>query len=258
MSERAVSETPVAPQSGGGPSPLEVLSEYLIEAKGSLRNNPTVFRKLQTLFEKGRAPERVEGHFYGVTLAMRTGNLPGSGNVLNHLWGRLLASHPPWVGKGFVASTSPTYSGINFFLCSHTPFWTRLSIRVLRWVLKIEPAPEDERKAWGCDYKGGRFVARKAKSVYPGLEKEVFQLDYRLVSLGNPFPLKYLIDEIVEIDEGLYLGPLLFATRRLFRKYDPSLPAKEYRYANFGYFLLMSDRWDSERRRLFPYTEDRL
>jgi hypothetical protein len=257
-------------------SPLELLSQYLNEVKGSCRNDPLVYEKLGKLFEKGRAPERVEGHFCGVTLGIRTGNLKGFlrtwGNILNFLWGSLLANHPPWVGKGFTPVTAPSlkkplggdretsapvFSGINFFREARTSFWTRISIWILNLLLRLKAAPNDEQRAYGYDRKGGPFVARRARSVAPGLEnKEVFQLDYRQTSLKNPFPLKYLIDEMVEIAEGLYMGPLLFATKRLFRTYDPFVPSAEYGYANFGYFLLMDERWTEERRRLFPYTED--
>ncbi len=258
----------------GRSSPLELLSDYLLQARRSRRNDCPAYEKLAKLFEKGRAPERVEGLFYGVTLSIRSGNRQGfwrnHGNLLNVLWGLLLARHPPWVGKGFTLAgaaprgrsrseepPAPVFAGINYFRRARTAFWTRVGIRVLKMVLGIRELPEDERRAYGCDHCGGHFVARRANSVTPGLEhKEVFQLDYRQRSLKNPLPLKLLIDEIVEIADGLYMGPLLFATKRLFRPYDPFLPSAEYGYANFGYFLLMDSRWDEERRRLFPYTED--
>ncbi len=251
----------------GKSSPLELVSQYMNEIRGGLVNDPKVFQKLGKLFEKAPAPERLEGHYYGVTLGIRTGNLKGAfgarANVLNFLWGTLLASHPPWVGKGFTLVTPappgspPAFSGTNYFRAARTSFLTTLSVGVLSPLLRLTETPSEELRAYGCDRKGGPFVAQLAGSVSPGLEhKQVFRLDYRLPSLNNPFPFRYLIDELVEIGEGLYLGPLLFATKRLSAVYDPSVPAAEYGYANFGYFLLMDDRWDNERRRLFPYTED--
>jgi len=251
----------------GKPSPLDLMSHYLNEIRGSVANEPTVYRKLGRLFEKGRAPERLEGHFHGVTLGIRSGDLRGTfglrANVLNYLWGTLLAAHPPWVGKGFTPvaqdppASPPVFSGINFFREVRTSFLTSVSVRVLTAILRLTPTPSEEHRAYGCDRKGGRFVAQKAKSVAPGLEhKDVFRLDYRQTSLNNPFPFRYLIDEIVEVSDGLYLGPLLFATKHLTEPYDPALPSAHYGYANFGYFLLMDDRWDNQRRRLFPYTED--
>lgn len=251
----------------GKSSPLELMSQYLNEIRASLSNQPRVFEKLGRLFEKGRPPERLEGHFYGVTLGIRTGDLKGvfgaRANLLNFLWGSLLASHPPWVGKGFTATapqppaSGPVFSGTNYFRSARTSFLTTLSVRVLSPLLRLTQMPTEEHRAYGCDRKGGPFIAQRAPSVFPGLEhKEVFRLDYRQASLNNPFPFRYLIDELVEISDGLYLGPLLFATKRLSDPYDPSLPSTEYGYANFGYFLLMDESWDNERRRLFPYTED--
>jgi len=162
----------------GKSSPLELLSSYLDEIKGTLKNNPHTHAKLAKLFENGKSVENVEGHFYGVTIGLRTGILKRY-NILNFLWGKLLADAPPWVGKGF-NPVGNIINGINYFR----------------------------------------------------------------------------IDEIVEVAPGLYLGQLLFATKRLFEEYNPELQSGEYRYVHFGYFLLMDEGWDAERRRLFPYTED--
>ena len=107
-------------------SALELMSKYLDEVRGRTTNNPPVFAKLAGLFERGRAPENVEGHFYGVTMGLRTGVLTGPFNLLNLLWGRLLAKHPPWVGKGFHIKDSGLdpegkgSPGMNFFRASIT------------------------------------------------------------------------------------------------------------------------------------------
>lgn len=235
-------------------SPLELFSSYLKEAKGTLKNNPHTYNKLATFYEKGRIPEKVEGHFYGVTMGLRTGNIKF--NILNFLWGRLLADAPPWVGKGF-APVDDSFKGINFFRKNSISFLNKISILILNSILGLKSAPEGEKGKYGYERMGGAFVGRLSKSVNPGSEqKGVFQINYRIPFLKNGFPLKYLIDEIVEVAPGLYLGQLLFATRRLFEKYNPDLQSGKYRYVHFGYFLLMDERWDAERRRLFPYTED--
>lgn len=89
------------------------------------------------------------------------------------------------------------------------------------------------------------FIAGKAKSVDPkNPDKEVFQLNYRWKKLENLPPNKYLIDEIVLIADGLYLGQLLYATEHLLEDYDPERSPHEYKYENFGYFLLMDDEWN--------------
>lgn len=235
-------------------SPLELFSGYLQETKRTLKNNPHTYNKLATLFEKGRTPEKVEGHFYGVTMGLRTGNIKS--NILNFLWGCLLADAPPWVGKGF-APVDDSFNGINFFRKNSISFLNKISILILNSILGLKSAAEEERGKYGYERNGGAFVGRLSKSVNPWSEqKGVFQINYRIPFLKNSFPLKYLIDEIVEVAPGLYLGQLLFATRRLFEKYNSDLQSGKYRYVHFGYFLLMDERWDAERRRLFPYTED--
>jgi hypothetical protein len=227
----------------------------LKETKGILNNNPHTYNKLAKLFEKGKTPEKVDGHFYGITMGLRTGIFKTC-NILNFLWGRLLADAPPWVGKGF-APAGDSIKGINFFRKNSISFLNRISMVILNSVLNLQSAAEEEGGNYGYDRRGGAFIGRLAKSVKPGSEeKKVFQINYRISSLNNGFPLKYLIDEIVEVAPGLYLGQLLFATRRLFEGYNPDIPSQEYGYVHFGYFLLMDDRWDEERRRLFPYTEN--
>jgi hypothetical protein len=99
-------------------------------------------------------------------------------------------------------------------------------------------------------------VAHRAPSVYAGTPREVFRLNYRLTPLGNPAPLiYYLIDELVEIVGGIYLGQLLFATARMFERYDPLASDASYCYQHFGYFLLVSEAWNAEAKRLFPHLE---
>jgi hypothetical protein len=99
------------------------------------------------------------------------------------------------------------------------------------------------------------FVARTAPSVYSGTKRDVFQLNYRWPKLGNLPPFTYLIDELVEIAEGVYLGQLLFATKHLLGHYDPARPPQDYDYQHFGYFLLMDDTWAAETRRVFHHIE---
>ena len=236
-------------------SPLELFDSYLKETKGTLKNNPHTYAKLAKLFENGKSAENVEGHFYGVTIGLRTGIFKRC-NILNFLWGKLLADAPPWVGKGF-SPVGNNINGINYFRKNNISLLNRISILILNSVLNLQSAAEKEKNNYGYDRKGGAFIGRVDWSVNPGSEqKKVFQINYCISSLKNGFPLKYLIDEIVEVAPGLYLGQLLFATKRLFEEYNPELQSGEYRYVHFGYFLLMDERWDTERQRLFPYTED--
>lgn len=120
---------------------------------------------------------------------------------------------------------------------------------------------------------GGIFLADNGKSVVPEMNgKEVYQLNYRWPALGPVYPMTRLIDELVQIAEGVYLGQLVFATRHyslgslrlpfcpdlveipVGKPYDPNkkhpldcfrkrFSGKEegvdYGYQNNGYFLMM-------------------
>lgn len=61
---------------------------------------------------------------------------------------------------------------------------------------------------------GGYFLCNSGKSVVPEMNsKDVYQLDYRWPALMPTYPMTCLIDEIVRIDDSIYLGQLVFATR---------------------------------------------
>jgi hypothetical protein len=256
-------------------SPLALMDAYLDEARGTAANDPPVYAKLAKLFEKGIAPKEMKGHCFGITMGLRTGNRKGFlqqyGNALNFFWGKLLADAPPWVGKGFApfeeeakqkllggkAGDAPCFLGMNYFLKDETSILNKISIAFLDLNFKLRKTAGEERNRYGYDKTGGSFVGRLAKSVNSAMRgKEVFQINYRFPYLNNSLPLKWLIDEIVEVAPGLYLGQLLFATKRLFTPYDPESPDADYGYQHFGYFLIMDERWNDERRKLFPYTEN--
>jgi hypothetical protein len=52
--------------------------------------------------------------------------------------------------------------------------------------------------------------------------------------MHNRPPLSWLIDELVQVADGLYLEQLLFATRRLIAGYDPKRPAGDFAYDHMG------------------------
>jgi hypothetical protein len=130
-----------------------------------------------------------------------------------------------------------------------------MAFHLLNAWMDLHPAPEHERKTYHWEKNGGSFIGRRAFSVCAQSPREVFQLNYRHKALNNPVPNRWLIDEMVEISGGLYLGQLCYATRKLLCDFDPQQPPGYYRYQNFGYFLLMESRWHAEARRLFPYLE---
>ncbi|MBN1760799.1 MAG: hypothetical protein JW863_20895 [Chitinispirillaceae bacterium] len=124
---------------------------------------------------------------------------------------------------------------------------------------------------------GGYFLATVGTSVVPEVRgKQVYQLNYRWGALHGKFPMSRLVDELVQIGEGIYLGQLVLATKNfsvgtldlpftgtdpkhlsLGREYDPFDDREgmlekiietftgdtdeqvDYAYQHNGYFLMM-------------------
>ncbi|RJX26030.1 MAG: hypothetical protein C4531_16375 [Desulfurivibrio sp.] len=78
-------------------------------------------------------------------------------------------------------------------------------------------------------------------------KKKVFQFHYRYPMIGGPTPIGFCLDELVEIADGLFLGQLIYATA-LEVPYHSSVDPAEYRYQLFGYFLLLDEAWEQQRR----------
>jgi len=258
----------------GKSSILEMMKSYMASLRGEMDNDALPFRKLHKLFELGSTPDRMAGHHYGVAIGLRTGNLRGVaaeyGNLIGLLWGVAIGGVAPWVGKSFapmdpddqreVAGAAipegvPACRGINHFNVIHdAPVNVALNT-VLTFMWHLKEAPEIERQEYGHERNGGHFAAYRALSVYDGTPRDVFRLNYRFMALQNHPPLPFLIDEVVEIADGLFLGQLLFATDRLLERYDPMAKNEVYRYQHFGYFILFREDWNAEAKRLFPHLE---
>jgi hypothetical protein len=240
----------------GQPSILHLLRFYQkkLEKDASPRN--PYLAKLAWLFRHGQAID-LSGHYYGITLVLKQGDYP-FGGTLNLLWGQTVGPVSPWAGKTFKPATKatltrdtegveagklPTFRGINCFNRVARSFWNTAGIEFMTFWVGLKKAPPSEQKRYGYERKGGFFIARAAESVDPAnAGKKVLQLNYRWPKLGNPPPLSFLIDEMVEIADGLYLGQLLFAGDIL-KEYKPDRPSSHYNYANWGYFLLMDGAW---------------
>ena len=133
----------------------------------------------------------------------------------------------------------------------------------------------EKEKAIPYSKTGGVYLANMGTSVLPEMQgKQVYQLNYRWPNLHPVFPMTLLVDELVQIGEGIYLGQLIYATKHysmgtidlpfiagehdieLGVPYEPkkqslyqSLPslitgnkkmeAPDYGYQNNGYFLMM-------------------
>ena len=251
-------------------SVLEAMKGYIDQLEGKLDNNARPYQKLARLFMAGLTPDRVEGHHDGEAIGLRTGDehglLASYGNFLGYVWGTIVGPVAPWVGKSFKPVDGdalrnytdafekgeiPTYLGINHFEEMKQSVAMLFGYPILVFWMHLKDAPQQERNLYGYEKNGGLFIARQAASVYPGTARQVFQLNYRWHNLGNLPPVSYLIDEIVTIGDGIYLGQLLFATQHVLHRYDPGVPSADYDYQHFGYFLLMDDSWASETRRVF-------
>ena len=260
----------------GQTSILAVLKQYMDELYLNPDNNALPFSKIMEIFGAGVAPEAIEGHFYGVWMFFRTGDQeePFSpiGNVLQILLGTTLDAQCPWVGKtlrvlsqsefdaltdGSIKPDRQVFHVTNHFRKMDRQIPNNLTLQLLNIWAGLEDAPPEEQKKYGHQKNGAYMIAVKSLSMYSKTSRDVFVLNYRWKNLANMPPLCWMIDEVVEIARGLYLGQILSATRRLLGPYDPARLPEDYAYQTFGYFLIFSGDWNMEAARLFPFLEIR-
>jgi hypothetical protein len=154
-----------------------------------------------------------------------------------------------WMGKTFEPVTAQEYAarcgtdlraaghfdaatcrlGRNFFRRGNAGTVQRLAWPLVRKILGLGPRPLDPTTAVPVggqllpgnlarerlipyDSTGTLFLARLTSSVLPALEgRPVYQLNYRWPRLGNHVPQTRLVDEVVRIRDGVYLGQVLMA-----------------------------------------------
>ena len=169
----------------GKASILELLKHYMIELRTNPDNNAVPFSKMAKLFEYGLTPDSMEGHFYGVTLSLRTGDqeepLASYGNVLEVLWGATLDDINPWTGKSFIPITDTelnaitsgafkpkgkAFRGINHFHKIELKVLNVLSFHLMDLWIGLEQVSQEEEKKFGHEKNGGHFIAAKGRSVY--------------------------------------------------------------------------------------------
>ncbi len=258
----------------GKTSILELMKQYMDELYLNPDNNAPQFDKLMDIFRAGATPEAIEGHVYGVWMFFRTGDQeePFSpiGNILQILLGTTLDAQCPWVGKTFtplspgesdsltegaIKPDQRVFRAVNHFHKIDRQVPNNVAFELFNIWNGLDNAAPDEQEKFGHQKNGGYIIAVKGPSIYPQTDREVFILNYRWKKLANKPPLCWLIDEVVQIADGLYLGQILSATRRLLRLYDPSRPSADYAYQTFGYFLMFSRDWNEEAQRLFPFLD---
>jgi len=129
---------------------------------------------------------------------------------------------------------------------------------------------------------GGIYLAQMDSSVVPEMKgKQVYHLNYRWPRLNPVFPMTCLVDELVQVADGIYLGQLVYATKHisigaidlpfipaerdieLGEAYDPDKESifdsikefftghdvdntPDYGYQNNGFFLMMDPGYAQE------------
>ena len=173
-------------------------------------------------------------------------------------------------------NSETTRVGRNFFRTPHNPDPLQLAgIPVLTKLWNLKDRPEDVKgqgyagellgdnlaKEQMIPYQktGGLFLAAPGSSVVPEMNsKAVYQLNYRWPALNPAYPMTRLIDELVRIDEGIYLGQLVMATKHYSfgtlklplvpKKLEPKIgeayqpdqsKLEDYHYQNNGFFLMI-------------------
>lgn len=211
------------------------------------------------------------------------------------LWNTTYASTGLWMGKTFEPVSKEVFAvkcgndptmmssydatvtriGRNFFREPYQPnLLQSLGLPVLTqfWELKDRPLDAsaagfdsqllstnlDKEKAIPYVKTGGIFLSLPSKSVVEEMKgKAVYQLNYRWHELHPVYPMTRLVDELVQIDEGVYLGQLVMAihhyslgTLRLPLSGEPPREwelgeaytgntAIDYGYQNNGFFLMI-------------------
>lgn len=178
-------------------------------------------------------------------------SMQASLEVLATAWNSILADTGLWMGKTFEPvskavvrekcdndpdtladfNTDTTRIGRNFFRDVPGPTGLqRVSLPLLEkaWSLKDRPMTVDasgfdsELLAENLDKEkfipysktGGIYIANMGHSIDPEMQnKLVYQLNYRWPNLNPVYPMTVLIDEIVKLGEGVYLGQLVYATK---------------------------------------------
>lgn len=244
---------------------LHLLKFYSEEIRTEGTTGAPYFEKLQRIFDRGVTPQKMSGYYHGAVVAFRNQEFFGSRtiNALNFVW-PLARIFSPWTGKtfedispdklmditdGFETGNLPTAWGSNTYAADNIR--QKMVVELMKALhMWMEPASREEIAANNYDTKGFFFIGHRAGSVNPANKgREIYQFNYRWPRLKTFPPDNYCIDEIVQIADGLYLGQLVYATD-LSRPYDPKADPAQYRYYNFGYFLLMDKDWQELRSKI--------
>jgi hypothetical protein len=150
-------------------------------------DRPLGLSEVEALFQGGKPAEGLIGAYKGRVIATTIGyGLDGAAEGIARLW-------MPWRGKEFSRQAA---EGVNLFTTGG-----RRAIRTAYPRYRGLADSEDGASAFTFETSVGPSASR------PGLT--VLRLDYRAVA-GNPaFPVRRILDEVVQVQPGLYLGQAL-------------------------------------------------
>ncbi|MFZ4698777.1 MAG: hypothetical protein ACOYMG_01885 [Candidatus Methylumidiphilus sp.] len=231
------------------------------------------------------------------------------------LWNTTFGSTGLWMGKTFEPVTQETFAakcgrhpitmnrydasvariGRNFFRepAGHKRLQSiGLPVLTQFWGLEDRPAEVsaqgfdgqlleknlEKEKAIPYVKTGGIFLSLPGESAVAEMNgKPVYQLNYRWPELHPAFPMTRLIDELVQVADGVYLGQLVMATHHyslgtlrqpLFGEIPPQWESGEayaatedvdYGYQNNGFFLMIDTAHAKQAYAdaAFPYLRPR-
>jgi hypothetical protein len=165
--------------------------EQIFERLDPAENREVILMRLKEIFATGRVPEPApEGFLRGRLVTMSVApSFDSSVRRLARLW-------MPWLGKSFDPETS---SGINIM--------TKAAAAPMRVVWPRHPA----RRDLGDRIEAFPFRTRVGTGAVDQ-DLPVFKIDYDFDA--NPgFMIRDILDEIVEIGDGVFLGKILLRWR---------------------------------------------
>lgn len=159
-------------------------------------DRPVGLAEVESCFAGGKAVEGLVGFRKGRLVATTLGyGLDVLAEGLGRVW-------MPWQGKTFSRESA---AGLNLF--------TQGGRRAIRVVFpRYQGIGDDEQGASAF-----RFVTSIGPSVtHPGTS--VLRLDYRSVRENPAFPVRRVLDELVQVDDDLYLGQALMTRNGRLRR----------------------------------------
>jgi hypothetical protein len=167
-------------------------------AVGRLRlDRDAGLRELEECFAAGSVPDRLRGPLRGRLLATTVGHgLDPAFEALARAW-------MPWQGKTFDPHRA---EGRNLF--------SPAVRRVMRVTLPGYREVRDEGRGQVSAF---RFLTSTGPSAL-GPPHDVLRIDYRAVAENPDWPVRRVLDELVAVEDGLFLGQALLLWRGKLRR----------------------------------------